>query len=276
MATCLPALPDLETLSIAFDLRPSSSLQTMLPGLPTLTRAVFPSLKNFQFVGTSEYLEDFVARIDTPLLDQLILSFSPDFISGTPQLHQFVGRTQSLRPLDHAQVTFSKSMAAITLGSPARFVLEIYYNGPVPLSPVTQIPDQLLSSVTQICNDYSPYLTQVGHLDMDVDFDLELVEKNEDGPSEWLELLRPFSGVRSFYVSDKLQPLVTATLRELTGERTMEVLQALENIVLDELGPRSSAWGVMGPFIAARQLSDRPIVIQRQKRHRRPVTNFHC
>ena len=275
MATCLPALPELETLSIGFGLRPSSSLQTMLPGLPKLTRAVFPSLKNFQFVGIREYLEDFIARIDTPLLDQLILSFSPDFIPNTPQLHQFVGRTQSLRSLGHAQVRFSKFIAAITLGSPARFVLEIHYNGPVPLPPVTQIPDQLLSSVTQICNDYSPYLMQVDHLDMDVDFDLELVEKNSDEPSQWLELLRPFSGVRSFSVSDKLEPFVTATLRELTGERTMEVLPTLENIVLDELGPRSSTWGVMGPFISARQLSDRPIVIQRQKRHPRPVAKFH-
>jgi len=155
-----------------------------------------------------------------------------DFISLTPQPHQFVGRTQSLRALNHAQVTFSDFTNNITLGSPARFVLDIEWDD--------NEPDQLLSSVTQICNDHFSCLSQVDRLNICHDCgdpDIELQAKNEVDHSQWLDLFRPFSGVRNLYVSDKLGPLVAAALGELTGVRKMGVLPALENICLDELGP---------------------------------------
>lgn len=44
----------------------------------------------------------------------------------------------------------------------------------------------------------------------------------------------------------------------------MEVLPALENILLDELGPSGSTQDDIEPFLAARQLSGRPIVVKRQ------------
>ena len=136
---------------------------TQLP----LSRAVFPSLTNFEFIGVRNYLEDFIARIDTHLLDQLRIAFSMVLISDTPQLpqsdtpqlYQFVGRTQNLRPLNHAQVTFSDFISKIILGSPARFVLEITWDEP-------DGPDQLLSSVMQRCNDHFPFISQVDQLNM--------------------------------------------------------------------------------------------------------------
>lgn len=83
MATCLAALPDLETLSIGFGLPPLSPIQMTPPVLPPLMCAVLPSLTEFHFVGIGEWLEIFVARIDTPLLDQLRMRLSMDFISDT-------------------------------------------------------------------------------------------------------------------------------------------------------------------------------------------------
>lgn len=61
LATCLATLYDLETLSISFARPPLSPLQTTPPGLPPLTRAVFPSLTSLEFAGISEYLEDVTA-----------------------------------------------------------------------------------------------------------------------------------------------------------------------------------------------------------------------
>jgi hypothetical protein len=210
-----------------------------------------------EFGGISEHLEDFTARIDAPLLDQLRIAFSIGFISGTPQLQHFVGRAESLRPLNHAQVTFTNFTHTITLGSPARFVLDVKWN----------LSHQILSSVTQICNDHFSYLSHVDKLNVHTFPEgpgAKLGGKNGIDSSQWLELLRPFSGVRSLYVCDELEPLVAAALRELTGERTMEVLPALENILLDELGPSGSAQDDMKPFLAARQLCGRPIVVKRQ------------
>ena len=257
LASCLATLHDLETLSISFARPLLSPLQTTPPGLPPLTRAVLPSLTNLEFVGISEYLEDFTARIDTPLLDQLRIAFSIGFLSGTPQLQQFVARTQTLRPLNQAQLTFTNFTNSITLGLPACFVLDIQWNR----------PDRLLSSVSQICNDHLSCFSHVDQLNLHTFHEYpgaQLRGKNEVNSSQWLELLRPFSGVRSLYVSVELEPLVASALRELTGGRTMEVLPALENILLAEHEASGSAQDDMEPFLAARQLSGRPIVVKRQ------------
>ena len=43
-----------------------------------------------------EFLEDFVARIDTPQLDRLSITFFNQFIFDTPHLSQFISRMQKL------------------------------------------------------------------------------------------------------------------------------------------------------------------------------------
>jgi hypothetical protein len=91
-------------------------------------------------------------------------------------------------------------------------------------------------------------------------------ETKEMDPSLWLAFFRLFNAVQSLSVSERWEPLVGAALRELTGGRTMEVLPELQSLSLDELGPSGSAREAMEPFVAARRLSDRPIVVQRRKR----------
>jgi len=257
MATCLAALPHLGSLSIEFQYAPISPLQpTPLP----LTRTVLPSLTDFRFMGVTVYLEDFIARIDTPLLNELRIEFFMEPTFHTPQLHQLIGRTHSLKPLNPARVKLLDYRTKMILGSPTRFELEIGRDE----------PGQQLSSVTQICNVHFPFLSQVDQFNIYEASDLELVGTNEIDPSQWLGLLLPFSGVRSLYVSETLEPLVARALGGLSGERTLEVLPVLGNLSLDEIEPSGSARDAMGSFIAARQLSDRPVVVQRQKRQSRP------
>ena len=260
MTTCLAALPYLGTLSIEFQYAPTSPVPTTLP---PPTRTVLPTLADFRFRGVVEYLEDFIARIDTPLLNELRISFSMDLNFHTPQLHQFISRTQGLRSLNHARVKLFDYLVKVALGSPTRFELEIGCGA----------PERQLSSLTQICNVHFPFLSQVDRLDISWASGLELEQMNEVGPSQWVELFRPFSGVRSLYVSTTPGPLVATALGELTGERTMEVLPALELLFLDEFELPGSARDAMGTFIAARQLSDRPVVVQRQEGQSRPMSS---
>ncbi|KAI0269585.1 hypothetical protein BGY98DRAFT_1101082 [Russula aff. rugulosa BPL654] len=53
---------------------------------PPPTRTLLPALTQLQFGGVSEYLEDLVVRIDTPLLDHLTISLFHRFIPDTPNL----------------------------------------------------------------------------------------------------------------------------------------------------------------------------------------------
>ena len=260
MATCLASLPYLGTLSIEFQYAPTSPIPTT-PSPPT--RTVFPSLVDFRFRGVIEYLEDFISRIDTPLLNELRISFSMGLNFHTPQLHQFIGRTQGLRLLNHARVKLFDYLVRVSLGSPTRFGLEIACGA----------PERQLSSLIQICNVHFPFLSQVDRLDISWASGLELEQMNEVDPSQWLELFRPFRGVRSLYVSETPGPLVAAALGELTGERTMEVLPALELLALDELELSGSARDAMGSFISARQVSDHPVVVQHQEGQSRSMSS---
>ena len=261
MATCLAALPDLETFRISFLSPPSSPLQ-ITP--PSRMRSVLPALTTFEFKGVSEYLEGFIARIDIPHLNRLHMVFFMDLIFDTPQLHRFIDRTGSLRPFNPALLKISRDVIGITFGSSLTyFGLEIE----------CEEPDLQISSVTQVCNEHFPLLSRVEQLDICETPSMELVGKNEVNSSLWLELFRRFSAVRSLYVSETLEPLVAAALGELTGERTMEVLPALENLSLDGAEPSESTRDTMESFIAARQLSDRPVVVQRRKARPQPTLN---
>ena len=258
MANCLAALPHLESLFISFRSPPSNPLQTILP--PRIS-SVLPTLTYFEFKGVSEYLEGVIARIDAPHLDELHIIFFMDLIFDTPQLHRFIVRTGRLRPLNPAQLYLSGDTIKVILGSSSiRFTLDV----------ICEELDWQLASVTQVCNEHFPLLSQVERLEICETPSMELAGKNEVDSSQWLELFRPFSAVRSLYVSQMLEPLVAAALRELIGNRTMEVLPALQTLSLDELEPPGPTQDTMESFIAARQLLGHPIVVLRQKRQSLP------
>ena len=98
MVTFLPASTRLEVLCIEFE-SPRSRPPRESRRLSPLTRSVLPALTVLRFVGASEYLEDLVARIDAPLLDELDITFFHQLLFNTPHLVQFTSRTQSSRPL---------------------------------------------------------------------------------------------------------------------------------------------------------------------------------
>jgi hypothetical protein len=78
-----------------------------------------------------------------------------------------------------------------------------------------------------------------------------------------LELFRPFTTVKNLYLTREIVPRIAPTLQELVGERVTEVLPNLQNIFLEDLQESESVQGPesMRQFIAARQLSSRPMAI---------------
>ncbi len=70
MVTCLSTLPRLERLYLKFE-SPRSRPNREGRRPPPPTRSVLPALIMVHFTGVSKYLEDLVARIDSPLLDCL-------------------------------------------------------------------------------------------------------------------------------------------------------------------------------------------------------------
>ena len=110
MFTALSTLTSLELLEIEFlspRSFPDSASRRPLP----LTRSVIPVLTYFSFKGVSEYLEELVARIDTPQLNRLFITFLNDVVFDTPQLIHFINRT----PKSRVRLSTSRSVGDLDL-----------------------------------------------------------------------------------------------------------------------------------------------------------------
>jgi len=222
---------------------------------PPLTRSILPALTIFHFKGASEYLEDLVARIDTPVLDGLEITFFHQLIFDTPQLTQFISRTPNLKTQGEARVVFFRDYVGVTLPQafPRQFELGVTCGQ----------SDWQLSSLAQICSSALPQalIHTTEHLYIRVRSAEHLPPHWQDDieDNQWLEVLHPFTSVKNLYVSQKLSPSIAPALQELVGERVIEVLPALQSLFLEELHSSGPVQETIGKFIAARQLIDHPI-----------------
>lgn len=254
MVDCLSTLTRLKELDLTFKYalpRPDpESLRPTRP--PPPTRTLLPSLTDFWFDGASGYLDDFVARIDAPLLNRTMIGFFHQATFDTPQLRQFISRIPHLRARDEARVLISDDKVSITLPGPFNYGLDLEVRcGRLDLQ---------LAFVAQACSSCFPQAL------------IATVERlyvwywPDDRPdnvenSKWLQLLRPFAAAKGLYLSRRLVPCISGALQELSGERVTEVLPALEGLFVEEIDPSGSDERAFEPFIAARQLSGRAIAI---------------
>ena len=255
MATCLAALPNLTSLSIGFRSPPLRLLQ-LSP--PHLTRATLPALSVLYFSGVSEYLEDFVARIDAPRLTRLGIAFFMDLIFDIPRLFNFIDRTEGLKLFNQARIEFSGQTIEIVFGSPSRFSLAIR----------CERPDWQLSSMTQIFSEQLPFLSHVEQLELRElrGGELEWKDDPDMDSSQWLELFRLFVAAQSLHVSERLVSSVARALQDITGQMAAEVFPVLQALFVEGLQPSGPVHEAMRSFTTARQLSHQPVVIQRWER----------
>jgi hypothetical protein len=252
MATCLASLPHLACLSFGFLSRPSGLLQS---SPPQFTRAALPTLSSLSFYGASEYSEDFVARIVTPSLTSLNITFFMDPIFDIPRLRNFIDHTEGLKRFNQAAIEFSDQMINVVFGSRTRFKLEIR----------CERPDLQLSSITQIFREQLPLLSHVEQLELGKSRSecLWWTDDPDMDSSQWLKLFRLFVSAQSLHVSERLVSPVARALRDLTGETAMEVLPVLRTLFVEGLQLSGPVHEAMKSFATARQLSHQPVVIQR-------------
>ncbi|KAH9968400.1 hypothetical protein BJV74DRAFT_273123 [Russula compacta] len=246
MATCLATLPNLGSLLIGFQ-SPRSRPDRI--GLPPPTRAVLPALTHFEFKGVNEYLEDFIARIDTPRLFNLRISLFMDLMFHIPQLYTFIARSaETLGQFNSANITFSATHIHIYLGR-------------VGLNISCREPDWQASSMAQVCNRLSPLTSQVISLDIREYPPGQARQGNCIDPTEWFELFDSFPVVQELEIHDELRPLVARALQELMRERATEVLPTLRNLYCKGPPLPGSIREDIQKFIAARQDSNQPVDI---------------
>jgi hypothetical protein len=253
MATALSALTRLETLSIDFR-SPQSRPDQLSP--PRSTRTILPALKYFAFEGVSQYLEDFTSRIDTPLLSYLCITFFNQLIFNTPRLCSFISGAKKLRSHSTARMTFHRDLVVLSYMTNGRLGLVLAIR--------CKASDWQLSSLTQVCDLPFVSLFNLERLNIcEASYSRPHWEEDVEDV-QWLEFLHLFTTVQSLCLSEEFTPRIVPALQELSVERIMEVLPALQSIFLREsllLGPVKEA---LAQFLTARQFSGHPVAVNPQ------------
>jgi hypothetical protein len=115
--------------------------------------------------------------------------------------------------------------------------------------------------MAQICNQLSLLPSIVEQLNIQAGSHLESTWQVDMDDTQWLELFRPFTAVRTLRISLELQPLILPALQELTGDRATEMLPALDGLYLAGYQPSRFDQQAIKPFIVARQNSDHPVAV---------------
>jgi hypothetical protein len=258
IVTGLSVLTSLEKLGIKFK-SPRSRPDQNNRRPPPPTRTLLPVLTKFWFKGVCEYLEDFLARIDAPLLNNFSITFFHQLIFDTPQLTRFISRTPNLKAHYKARVFFSSRGVLVTLPQTLDGVFKLRIS--------CRQSDWQLSSLAQICSSFFsqaliPAVEQLyilnGHPKSRWQDDIE--------NSQWVELFNTFIAVKDLYVSREFAPRIAPALQELVGEGVTEVLPTLQSLLLEETLDLGSDQEITEQFVTARRVAGRPITISRCER----------
>jgi len=257
MVAILSPLTRLKSLHLDFE-TPQFWIHGTTQHSPALTRVVLPALTTFQFSGNREYLEGIVSRIDAPL-DSIAVTIFDELIFDIPLVRDFIGRTKILNAPHRVDTSFSISNAGISLfqrkGDIDFKVLDFVI--------IDSAPDAHLSSLAQSCGSFLPPIPSLEHLGISG----ELSSGGQDGVenAQPMELLRPFITVKGLVLDKAAALSVAPALQELVGEQHREILPALQNIFLEGFQSSGSVPEGIGKFVAARELSGRPVIVRHRE-----------
>ena len=250
MVACLSGLTKLEEFELGFQ----SPHIWISRRLPPSTQCLLPALTSLRFSGSCEYLEDLIAPIDSPLLDNLDIVLLHQPRLATPQLAQFVDRTPKLKALHEVHVLFRSSEVYVSLPRTRPKGLNFR---------IIRVPSRHFSVMAQLCTSsflrtLIPMIKNLYILDGSSPF---LFRLNGIESSHWLDLLDPFTTVEDLYLSREFSPHIVSALLGIMGEGTMEVLPSLQNLFLEKQVLAGLFEEDIRQFVAALHLSSRPIAV---------------
>ncbi|KAH9994353.1 hypothetical protein BJV74DRAFT_831647 [Russula compacta] len=256
MVVWLSTLTRLRTLYLGFrsSLRGRKSRRP-----PPLTFSVLHSLTTLWYFGNSEYLEDFICRIDAPLLNDIDISFIGRLTSNAPQFIQFINRTEIHNAFNRAIVRFYCNCVEVTLSSES---LQVDRQSASRLRVSWVKSDWQMTYLLRLCGSSLPLplLSILEYLDF---YNHANEWRHKANPTQWLELLRLFPSVKSLSLYNGFTLPVMTALGDLVGGRVLDVLPVLQTVCLHWRGPLGPLQEPLGLFIAARKLSGHPVAIHR-------------
>ena len=264
-ASALSGASHLGSLSLHFLSYPPRRNYVGLPP-PGGHRIVLPALTCFKYRGISKYLDSFVAIIDAPHLRDIDITFFSQPTMDASQLGQFIERIGMNAALSEAHIQTSIRAISISFKSSspsARLQLQISCK---------QL-DWQLSSIAQVCGQFSPFVSGVQRLVFNTS---ELSSEQDDVDDEQLlQLIRSFGGARTLSIAGKFTTGTLCVLQLADEEYTADtiILPALSNLRVQEPVPL-----LHGPFWDAKRslVTSQGPSIHSVKRHAYEIVCSYC
>jgi len=253
----LSQMPQLETLGIAFHSPvPNRDVKQELLHKPLTTHATLPNLRWFVFKGASAYLEALLSCMTVPLLAKLQVGFFNQLTFHLPHLRQFLNTAENLR-LNGATLSFwEESFSARVYPNKDARMYALYINvgcGHVDwqVASAAQIFSVLRSAFYAVEN-----LTLEGYRRYGVSTEW----RDEADRTQWRDLLRSFSNVKTLRVADGLISQLSRSLQVEGEESPVELLPELRELSYSYGRAFDNAFT---PFINARRIAGRPVTVVR-------------
>ena len=248
-------MPHLETLKMIFLFSiPNRDVERQLTHSPIIAHITLPNLHCFHFQGVSTYLEALVHRITSPRLKELNINFFNQLTFSVPRLLQFIDTAEDLR-FSNAVLTFSgKSVGArVSHGESKVYSLGLVVK--------CCHLDWQASSMAQISSSLSQIFSAVEYLVLQhmVHNDSSEVH-NEVDPTEWRQLLRSFSNVKTLRVEKGLFKDLSRCLELEDVEFPFELLPQLQEL---RYFGSSDTGDAFTSFVDTRRNAGRPITLVR-------------
>jgi hypothetical protein len=260
MVDNLSSLTRLEQLQLHFHFGPCSDHASRRP--PRLTRTVLPVLTSLAFSGEGEYLDHLFAHTHFPQLKDVDITFFDPVIFDVSQISRFIGHTEAFEVFDQAHMLFNRDNVEVTVSSSkgatddASFMLSMRCRDSV----------WRLKFLNRVRRPFSPpFPTREG-------FDYIRLEDRSvprwawNVETRWGTVLQLFTAVENLYLSFWLTEFVMLALQDHAAEQGVvtEVLPRLQNIFIERSERFESVivHEAIGKFVAARELSGRPVTVQ--------------
>ncbi|KAH9058898.1 hypothetical protein EDB83DRAFT_1009872 [Lactarius deliciosus] len=229
---------------------------------PSGSRVILPVLTYLKYQGTSEYLDNLVARIDAPRLGDIEFTFFDEFMFDVSNLSEFINRVEIQRLHRQADILFSERSVSILLTQPAVTCLKLQ----VICDPLRR----QVSSIAQICSRFSAFLFRVE----DLRIKSTRQSNRQDGAERWLKLICSFKGMKWFHVAGDFSTNIVLALHQ-SGRRRETVLPAMHKLCIRDPEPHcapSSLRTAVLSFMVTRRLSGHFIAVEYERREIVPST----
>jgi len=265
LVTALSTSAELRRLELSFHY--PASLPTQSKTSPPLQRTTFPFLQHLEFHGASEYLEDFVSRVDFPSLSFINIKLFNQIFFEIPQFCRSISLLNAFKSPAEAWIGLHPKVATMYFKQKGKRGTK---SGVCYLKTVCERLDWKLSFLTQVSSQLSLPLKSVGTLEvyvslescLDDGFDETTLVSREDhaDATQWVELFQPFAHARLLRVPGI--PVRSIVQALATEDMAAGVLPELTQLLF-------FGWFCHNPpvveaaqqFVAARKLSGRTIYL---------------